>query len=284
MVAAGRRLPDLPAQLRRRQRRRHRRPGGHHLAGAVPGLARHRRGLAQPVLPLGAGRRRLRRRRLPRRRPAARHAGRLRRDDRRAARGRIKLIVDIVPNHTSNRHEWFREALAAAGARRPGTGTSSGTARARTDRSRRSDWPSIFGGSAWEPVPDGQWYLHLFADGAAGPELGQPRGPRRLPRHAAVLGRPRRRRIPRRRRARPGQGPLRAARVAPGRPLDGHCRTGRTRSRTATRCTRSTPNGGRSSTSTTRRAPRSPRPGCTRPGGRATPARTGWVRPSTSTC
>jgi alpha-glucosidase len=78
------------------------------------------------------------------------------------ARG-IKVIVDIVPNHTSDRHAWFREALAApkgSPARnryifRDGPGP---------DGSQPpSDWVSAFGGPAWARVPDGQWYLHLFA-------------------------------------------------------------------------------------------------------------------------
>jgi len=64
----------------------------------------------------------------------------------------------------------------------------------------------------------------------------------------------------------------------------GRCRPALTRYGTGTRCTTSTPNGGASSTSTTRRGPRSPRPGCTPPGGRGTPAQTGSARPSTSTC
>ncbi|MCC3279233.1 glycoside hydrolase family 13 protein [Arthrobacter sp. zg-Y40] len=75
----------------------------------------------------------------------------------------IKLIVDIVPNHSSNRHTWFREALdsprgSAARERyifRDGTGPDGAQP--------PSDWQSVFGGSAWEQVPDGQWYLHLFA-------------------------------------------------------------------------------------------------------------------------
>ncbi|MCC9204708.1 glycoside hydrolase family 13 protein [Arthrobacter sp. zg-Y769] len=75
----------------------------------------------------------------------------------------IKLIVDIVPNHSSNRHAWFREALAspkgsAARSRyifRDGTGPDGSLP--------PSDWQSVFGGGAWERVPDGQWYLHLFA-------------------------------------------------------------------------------------------------------------------------
>ncbi|PYY37403.1 MULTISPECIES: glycoside hydrolase family 13 protein [unclassified Curtobacterium] len=75
----------------------------------------------------------------------------------------IRVIVDVVPNHTSDRHEWFREALASpkgspARARyvfRDGTGPSGTDAPA--------DWVSIFGGPAWTPVGDGQWYLHSFA-------------------------------------------------------------------------------------------------------------------------
>ncbi|WP_020385787.1 glycoside hydrolase family 13 protein [Kribbella catacumbae] len=75
----------------------------------------------------------------------------------------IKLIVDIVPNHTSNLHEWFQEALAApkgSAARdryifRDGTGPDG--------NEPPSDWDSVFGGSAWAQTPDGQWYLHLFA-------------------------------------------------------------------------------------------------------------------------
>ncbi|UOY00169.1 alpha-amylase family glycosyl hydrolase [Blastococcus sp. PRF04-17] len=75
----------------------------------------------------------------------------------------LKVVIDIVPNHSSNRHPWFREALAAAaGARarqryvfRDGAGPE-GT-------QPPNDWQSLFGGSAWEPVGDGQWYFHHFA-------------------------------------------------------------------------------------------------------------------------
>jgi alpha-glucosidase len=72
----------------------------------------------------------------------------------------IKLIVDIVPNHTSDRHVWFTEAIAAAKGEpardryifRDGEGNQP-----------PSDWDSVFGGSAWAQVEDGQWYLHMFA-------------------------------------------------------------------------------------------------------------------------
>jgi alpha-glucosidase len=75
----------------------------------------------------------------------------------------IRLIADLVPNHSSDRHEWFRAALAApAGSPeraryifRDGLGPGGALP--------PSDWESIFGGSAWQRVPDGQYYLHLFA-------------------------------------------------------------------------------------------------------------------------
>jgi len=75
----------------------------------------------------------------------------------------LKVIVDIVPNHTSDQHEWFRAALASAPGSaeraryvfREGAGASG--------ELPPSDWVSNFGGSAWTRVPDGQWYLHLFA-------------------------------------------------------------------------------------------------------------------------
>ncbi|WP_406001263.1 glycoside hydrolase family 13 protein [Streptomyces sp. NBC_00829] len=75
----------------------------------------------------------------------------------------LKVIVDIVPNHTSDQHPWFRAALAdhgrgAARARYhflPGKGTDG--------ESPPNDWESVFGGPAWTRTPDGAWYLHLFA-------------------------------------------------------------------------------------------------------------------------
>ncbi|MFD8097175.1 glycoside hydrolase family 13 protein [Streptomyces malaysiensis] len=80
----------------------------------------------------------------------------------------LKVIVDVVPNHSSDQHPWFREALAD----RPG-----GAARARYHfRPGRgvhgelppNDWESVFGGPAWTRTTDpdgtpGEWYLHLFA-------------------------------------------------------------------------------------------------------------------------
>ncbi|MGW2477231.1 glycoside hydrolase family 13 protein [Streptomyces sp. NPDC001665] len=80
---------------------------------------------------------------------------------RRAHELRLRVIIDIVPNHTSDQNSWFQEALSAP----PGS-------RARSRYVFRdgggdgtvppTDWQSVFGGPAWRRVPDGQWYLHLF--------------------------------------------------------------------------------------------------------------------------
>ena len=77
----------------------------------------------------------------------------------------IRVIVDLVANHSSDRHPWFQAALAAG----PG---SPERARYlfRPGRGPRGElppnnWLSVFGGSAWERLEDGDWYLHLFDRG-----------------------------------------------------------------------------------------------------------------------
>ncbi|WP_144790562.1 glycoside hydrolase family 13 protein [Kocuria palustris] len=81
---------------------------------------------------------------------------------------RIKVVVDIVPNHSSDRHEWFQQALAAG----PGSPERARyifrEGRGEHGELPPADWTSMFGGPAWTRVtePDGtpgQWYLHLFA-------------------------------------------------------------------------------------------------------------------------
>ncbi|MCL3993044.1 glycoside hydrolase family 13 protein [Streptomyces lavenduligriseus] len=75
----------------------------------------------------------------------------------------LKVVVDIVPNHTSHLHRWFQEALRAG----PGSAARERYV-FRPGRGPRgelppTDWQSVFGGSAWHRVADGEWYLHLFA-------------------------------------------------------------------------------------------------------------------------
>ncbi|MFI7688472.1 glycoside hydrolase family 13 protein [Nonomuraea sp. NPDC049655] len=63
----------------------------------------------------------------------------------------LKVLVDIVPNHSSSEHPWFQAALR-------------GEKRDRyIFRDTTNNWQSTFSGPAWTQVPDGQWYLHLFA-------------------------------------------------------------------------------------------------------------------------
>jgi alpha-glucosidase len=79
----------------------------------------------------------------------------------------IRTIVDIVPNHISDQHEWFRAALTAREGSderarfwfRPGSGDNG--------EIPPNGWQSIFGGPAWTRTKDadgvpGEWYLHLF--------------------------------------------------------------------------------------------------------------------------
>jgi alpha-glucosidase len=74
----------------------------------------------------------------------------------------IRVVVDIVPNHSSDDHVWFKEALAAG----PGSPERERyifrTGRGEDGSIPPNNWMSTFGGSAWTRTDDGQWYLHLF--------------------------------------------------------------------------------------------------------------------------
>jgi len=70
----------------------------------------------------------------------------------------LKVILDIVPNHTSSQHAWFQEALAAG----PGSAARARYVFRDSGEEPPNDWQAMFGGRAWTRVPDGEWYLHLF--------------------------------------------------------------------------------------------------------------------------
>lgn len=87
----------------------------------------------------------------------------------------LRVVIDLVLNHVSSRHPWFvaaREDGPRSAARdrfhvRPGTGP-------RRNRPPNS-WASIFGGSAWSPFVDGEWYLEVDLEAERGQVLDDDR-------------------------------------------------------------------------------------------------------------
>ncbi len=81
---------------------------------------------------------------------------------RRAHQHGLKVLIDLVPNHTSSAHPWFQAALAAGPGSRERDRYLFRDGRGPAGADPPNNWASIFGGPAWTRVVDGQWYLHLF--------------------------------------------------------------------------------------------------------------------------
>jgi len=79
----------------------------------------------------------------------------------------MRVIVDIVPNHSSSAHAWFQAALASDAGSAERARYMFRDGKGEHGELPPNNWQSIFGGGAWTRVtePDGtpgQWYLHLF--------------------------------------------------------------------------------------------------------------------------
>ncbi len=79
----------------------------------------------------------------------------------------LKVFIDLVPNHTSDEHAWFKAAAAAG----PGSPERAmymfRDGKGADGELPPNNWSSVFGGPGWTRLhrPDGtpeQWYLHLF--------------------------------------------------------------------------------------------------------------------------
>ena len=85
-----------------------------------------------------------------------------------AAHGRgIRIIVDLVPNHSSDQHVWFQAALDAGPGSRERARYLFRDGKGENGELPPNNWESVFGGPAWTRVIEadgtpGQWYLHLF--------------------------------------------------------------------------------------------------------------------------
>ena len=72
----------------------------------------------------------------------------------------IKVIMDLVVNHSSDEHPWFLESKTS----RDNPKSDYYIWRDPKNGKEPNNWASVFGGSAWEFVPErGQYYYHLFS-------------------------------------------------------------------------------------------------------------------------
>ena len=74
----------------------------------------------------------------------------------------LRVLVDLVPNHTSDQHKWFQAALAAPKGSPEREFYHFKEGKGENGELPPNNWLSMFGGPAWTRIEDGQWYCHLF--------------------------------------------------------------------------------------------------------------------------
>jgi Glycosidases len=74
----------------------------------------------------------------------------------------IRVMIDLVPNHSSDQHAWFQSALKAEPGSKERSYYHFKDGKGAGGELPPNNWVSMFGGPAWTRTPDGQWYCHLF--------------------------------------------------------------------------------------------------------------------------
>lgn len=80
-----------------------------------------------------------------------------------AKKRNIRIILDFVPNHSSDQHEWFKKSVKREGKYENYYIWADGKNGAGDDKNPPNNWVSNFHGSAWTFNKErGQWYYHCF--------------------------------------------------------------------------------------------------------------------------
>jgi alpha-glucosidase len=74
----------------------------------------------------------------------------------------LRVLIDLVPNHCSWEHPWFKAALKAGRNSPERNRFWFRDGKGADGNQPPTNWRAAFGGPAWQQIDDGQWYLHLF--------------------------------------------------------------------------------------------------------------------------